>query len=98
MQDAIALFDACRLHGDDVAALLAEFERCRRPGSDALQTAAIRSTEWYESVRRKLALDPVSFAYDYLRRTGRVSHDDIRQRDPALAAAFEALHPEGIAP
>jgi 2-polyprenyl-6-methoxyphenol hydroxylase-like FAD-dependent oxidoreductase len=98
MQDSIALFDACRVHGEDVPALLAEFERRRRPGSDALQAAAIRSTEWYESVRGKLALDPVSFAYDYLRRTGRVSHDDIRQRDPALAAAFEALHPQGIAP
>ena len=47
-----------------------------------------------QTVRAKLALDPISFAYDYLRRTGRVSHDDIRQRDPALASAFEALHPE----
>ena len=93
MQDAIALFDAARVCGDDVAAMLAEFERRRRPGSDALQAAAIRSTEWYETVQQKLALDPVSFAYDYLRRTGRVSHEDIRQRDPALAAAYEALHP-----
>ena len=98
MQDAIALFDASRVCGADIAAMLAEFERLRRPGSDALQAAAIRSTEWYETVRAKLALDPISFAYDYLRRTGRVSHDDIRQRDPALAAAFEARHPEGIAP
>ena len=95
MQDAIALFDAARVCGDDVAAMLAEFERRRRPGSDALQAAAIRSTEWYETVQQKLALDPVSFAYDYLRRTGRVSHEDIRQRDPALAAAYEALHPVG---
>jgi len=94
MQDAIALFDAYRARGDDIAALLAEFERLRRPGSDALQAAAIRSTEWYETVREKLPLDPISFAYDYLRRTGRVSHDDIRQRDPALASAFEAIHPE----
>ena len=93
MQDAIALFDAARACGDDVAAMLAEFERRRRPGSDALQAAAIRSTEWYETIQGKLALDPVSFAYDYLRRTGRVSHEDIRQRDPALAAAYEALHP-----
>ena len=95
MQDAIALFDAARACGDDVAAMLPEFERRRRPGSDALQAAAIRSTEWYETVQQKLALDPVSFAYDYLRRTGRVSHEDIRQRDPALAAAYEALHPVG---
>ncbi len=97
MQDAIALFEACGA-GGDVPALLAEFERRRRPGSDALQAAAIRSTEWYESVRTKLALDPVSFAYDYLRRTGRVDHEDVRQRDPAFAAAYEALHPEGVPP
>ena len=93
MQDSIALFEACVACANDVVALLAEFERRRRPGSDALQAAAIRSTEWYETVQGKLALDPVSFAYDYLRRTGRVSHDDIRMRDPALAAAYEALHP-----
>jgi anthraniloyl-CoA monooxygenase len=98
MQDGIALFDAWRACGDDVPALLADFERRRRPGSDSLQAAAVKSAEWYESVRGKLALDPVSFAYDYLRRTGRVSHDDVRARDPALAAAYEALHPEGVPP
>jgi hypothetical protein len=32
----------------------------------------------------------VSFAYDYMRRTGQVSHDDLRQRDPAFTAAYEA--------
>jgi anthraniloyl-CoA monooxygenase len=98
MQDAIALFDAWRVCGDDVAALLVEFERRRRPGSDALQAAAVKSTEWYEAVRSRMHLDPISFAYDYLRRTGRVDHADVRQRDPALAAAFEALHPEGVPP
>lgn len=94
MQDAIALFQAWQANGADIAALLAEFEARRRPGSDALQQAAIRSTEWYETVRTKLGLDPVSFAYDYLTRTGRVSHEDVRARDPALAAAWEALHPD----
>jgi anthraniloyl-CoA monooxygenase len=98
MQDSIALFDAWQVCGNDVDALLVDFERRRRPGSDALQAAAVKSTEWYESVRSKLALDPVSFAYDYLRRTGRVSHEDVKRRDPALAAAFEALHPEGVPP
>ena len=94
MQDAIALFDAWQTCGDNVAALLVDFERRRRPGSDALQAAAVKSTEWYESVRSKMDLDPVSFAYDYLRRTGRVDHEDVKRRDPALAAAFEALHPD----
>jgi len=98
MQDAIALFEAWQACGDDVAALLVEFERRRRPGSDALQAAAVKSAAWYEAVRSKMHLDPISFAYDYLRRTGRVDHEDVRQRDPALAAAFEALHPEGVPP
>jgi anthraniloyl-CoA monooxygenase len=93
MQDAIALFQAHVACGDDVPAMLEHFVRIRRPGSDALQQAAIRSAEWYERLGPKLALDPISFAYDYLTRSGRVSHADVRQRDPALAAAFEALHP-----
>lgn len=94
MQDSIALFQASKSHGHDVQALLAEFVRIRQPGSDSLQKAAIRSTEWYEDLGPKLPLDPVSFAYDYLVRSGRVSHDDVRQRDPELARAYEALHPE----
>ena len=51
----------------------------------------MRSAEWYETVRRRLHLDPVAFAYDYMRRTGRVTHEDLRRRDPALVAAYEAL-------
>jgi len=94
MQDAIALFEASRAHEGDVPAILAGFERSRRPGSDALQAAAIRSTEWYENLGPKLHLDPVSFAYDYLVRNGRVAHSQVRERDPALAAAYEKLHPE----
>ena len=72
--------------------MLDEFCRIRRPGSDSLQQAAIKSTEWYENLGPKLCLDPVSFAYDYLRRSGRVSHEDVRRRDPALAEAYERLH------
>jgi 2-polyprenyl-6-methoxyphenol hydroxylase-like FAD-dependent oxidoreductase len=93
MQDSIALFRAFEARGNDVPAALAEFERTRRPGSDELQAAAVRSTEWYETVRTKLHLHPVAFAYDYMRRTGRVSHEDLRSRDPALVAAYEALPP-----
>jgi anthraniloyl-CoA monooxygenase len=94
MQDSIALFDAYRACGNEVPKLLERFVEMRRPGSDTLQQAAIRSTEWYENLGPKLALDPISFAYDYLTRSGRVSHADVRERDPKLAAAFEALHPE----
>lgn len=96
MQDSIALFEASRKFEADVPSLLAEFERMRRPGSDALQAAAIKSTEWYENLGPKLHLDPVSFAYDYLVRNGRVAHAQVRKRDPALAAAYEKLHPEVV--
>jgi anthraniloyl-CoA monooxygenase len=93
LQDSIALFEAYQTAAGDVPRMLQEFRRIRRPGSDSLQQAAIKSTEWYESLRQKLHLDPISFAHDYLRRSGRVSHADIRQRDPALADAYEKLHP-----
>ena len=94
MQDSIALFNAYKSCGDDVPAMLAEFVRIRQPGSDALQKAAIKSTEWYENLGPKLALDPISFAYDYVTRSGRVDHADVRKRDPDLARAYEELHPE----
>ena len=93
LQDAIALFEACQRGAVDVRATLEEFRRIRRAGSDSLQQAAIKSTEWYETLGQRLHLDPISFAYDYLRRSGRVSHAEIQKRDPALAAAYERLHP-----
>jgi anthraniloyl-CoA monooxygenase len=93
LQDSIALYDAHRSSEGNVPRMLEEFCRLRRPGSDSLQQAAIKSTEWYENLGPKLHLDPVSFAYDYMRRSGRVSHADIRKRDPELASAYEKLHP-----
>jgi anthraniloyl-CoA monooxygenase len=94
MQDSIALFDAYKACGADVSKMLAEFVKLRQPGSDSLQKAAIKSTEWYEDLGPKLHLDPISFAYDYVTRSGRVDHAEVRKRDPELAAAYERLHPE----
>ena len=99
MQDAIALFEACaRVRRRRAGAA----RRFRAPAPARIGRTAGRprsaAPSGTRSVRPKLALDPVSFAYDYLRRTGRVDHDDVRERDPALAAAYEALHPEGAPP
>lgn len=93
LQDSIALYEASRMSGGSVPRVLEEFCRLRRPGSDSLQQAAIKSAAWYENLGPKLDLDPVSFAYDYMRRSGRVSHADIQTRDPELASAYEKLHP-----
>ena len=97
MQDAIALHQGLTQHPDDTQAAFAHFEAQRRPASANFQTAAARSLDWYENVADKMHLDPVSFAYDYMRRTGQVSHDDLRQRDPGFAAAYETLYPEAAA-
>ncbi len=94
MQDSIALFEAYKACGANIPAMLEDFVQRRKPSADALQRAAIKSTEWYENLGPKLSLDPISFAYDYVTRSGRVSHEDVRQRDPELAAKYEALHPD----
>jgi len=91
MQDAIALYRAVLAHGDDVPGALAAFEADRRPASEKFQDAAARSLDWYEHVEDRKHLPPVAFAYDYMTRTGRVSHDDIRRMDPEFARLYEVL-------
>ncbi|RDK11774.1 FAD-dependent monooxygenase [Cupriavidus lacunae] len=90
MQDAIALCDAVCAHRDDVQVAFQAFENSRRGASARFQDAARRSLDWYESVDSKMHLDPVAFAYDYMLRTGRVTHEDLRQRDPGFIARVEA--------
>jgi anthraniloyl-CoA monooxygenase len=68
----------------------------RRPASDRFLDAAAKSLDWYENVSDKLHLDPISFTYDYMRRTGRVTHEDLRERDPELVRQYEALHGESV--
>ena len=91
MQDAIALHRALVQCGEDIPAAFRAFESVRRPASADFQSAAAKSLDWYEGIASKMGLDPVSFAYDYMRRTGRVSHAELRERDPDLVAAYEAL-------
>jgi len=91
MQDAIALHKGLVTHPDDLPAAFAAFEATRRPASSSFQSAAAKSLDWYENVADKLELDPLRFAYDYMRRTGQVSHEDLRERDPHFTAAYEAL-------
>ncbi|WP_028219640.1 FAD-dependent monooxygenase [Paraburkholderia oxyphila] len=91
MQDAIALHRAVAAHPDSLPSAFEAFEAERRPASSSFQSAAAKSLDWYENVADKLHLDPLRFAYDYMRRTGQVSHEDLKQRDPRFAAACEAL-------
>lgn len=90
MQDAIALHRGLAAHPNDLPAAFAAFEATRRPASSSFQSAAAKSLDWYENVADRLHLDPLAFAYDYMRRTGQVSHHDLKQRDPHFTAACEA--------
>ena len=54
-----------------------------------LQSAARNSLEWFEEVERYLDLDPVQFNYSLLTRSQRISHENLRLRDPEWLASAE---------
>jgi anthraniloyl-CoA monooxygenase len=90
LEDAIALFRAFETHGADVLAALQAFEEARRPGVEKFLKVAERSYAWYERFREKMQLDPLPFAYDYVMRGGRISHERLKERSPRFVAAYEA--------
>ncbi|SDJ05824.1 bifunctional salicylyl-CoA 5-hydroxylase/oxidoreductase [Lutimaribacter saemankumensis] len=54
-----------------------------------LQSAARNSLEWFEEVERYLDLDPVQFNYSLLTRSQRISHENLRLRDPQWLQSAE---------
>src|SRR5207248_2262375 len=79
-------------HGEDVPAALRAFEEAHRPGVERFLEVAGRSFRWYERFRDKLHLDPIPFAYDYVMRSGRISHARLQERSPRFAAAYDSHH------
>jgi len=67
----------------------ARYEGERRLEVLRLQNSARNSTEWFENVERYLHLDPVQFNYSLLTRSQRISHENLRQRDPDWLAGAE---------
>lgn len=95
MLDAVALARAFEETDDDVPAALARFRALRLPGMKKIWDAANRSMRWYEEMDERVpSLNATEFAYDYMTRTGRLSHERLRMLDPRLASAYEAMHPE----
>ncbi|MCE8020484.1 bifunctional salicylyl-CoA 5-hydroxylase/oxidoreductase [Halomonas sp. MCCC 1A11036] len=88
LESAIALADY--LHSEpDMASAFTRYEEERRLEVLRLQSAARNSTEWFEQVERYLDLDPVQFNYSLLTRSQRISHENLRLRDPAWLASAE---------
>ncbi len=111
MEDAVALRDALAAAAapaddaaGDLAAALRRYEAARRPAVESLQRAAQASLQWFEDTERYMHLAPVQFAFTLLTRSLRITHEDLRTRDPAFLArvddlvAGDAVRQTGTAP
>jgi anthraniloyl-CoA monooxygenase len=88
MEDAIALSDALRVE-TDVPTALAAYEEERRPLVESLQRAAQASLQWFEGTERYMETEPVQFGFNLLTRSLRITHEDLRVRDPELTAQID---------
>jgi anthraniloyl-CoA monooxygenase len=89
LEDAIELTNClAESHGDLVRGL-AQYEQLRSVEVLKIQNAARNSTEWFENVDRYAGLEPEQFAYSLLTRSQRISHENMRVRDPVWLEGFE---------
>ncbi|HEU5041254.1 MAG TPA: FAD-dependent monooxygenase, partial [Gemmatimonadales bacterium] len=88
MEDAIALAAALRTERS-IPPALESYERGRRPQVESLQRAAQASLEWFESVERYHDTEPLQFAFNLLTRSLRITHENLKLRDPGLVARVD---------
>ena len=71
--------------------VLEAYEDIRRIDVARIQNAARNAMEWFEVVGRRYAdtLDPEQFMYSMLTRSQRISHENLRLRDPKWLEGFE---------
>ena len=88
MLDGIALAGAMQgvdgTGGSGLASRLAAYEDERRRPVESVQRAAQASLHWFEDTERYFRLEPVQFAFSLLTRSLRISHENLRGRDPAF--------------
>lgn len=91
MEDAISLATelAAVRTADQLPAALQRYQDTRMTKSLRLQNAARNSMEWFEHVRRYIALPAEQFAYSLLTRSQRVSHENLRLRDASYVEGME---------
>jgi anthraniloyl-CoA monooxygenase len=90
MLDSIALRDAL-VSESSVGAALSAYQEARQPAVESLQRAAQASLEWFEATERYMDLDPVQFAFTLLTRSLRITHEDLRLRDPDFLVSVDAF-------
>lgn len=88
LESAIALAEYLETEAD-LPSAFQRYEEERRTQVLRLQSAARNSTEWFENLERYLDLDPVQFNYALLTRSQRISHENLRLRDPQWLSSAE---------
>ena len=90
LEDAIMLADVLTSTDKPVAEGLKDYQAVRTVEVLKLQSAARNSTEWFEHLDRYLGFEPKQFAYSLLTRSQRISHENLRLRDPDWLAGVES--------
>ena len=88
MEDAIALAELLETSAG-IPTILAAYEERRRPAVESLQRAAQASLQWFEDTERYMDLEPIQFAFTLLTRSLRVTHQNLKVRDPAFVAKVD---------
>jgi anthraniloyl-CoA monooxygenase len=91
IEDAIALAESFQQTAN-VRDALAHFEKTRRPVIEDYQAAAFESMRWFENAKQYMHLSPIKLAYALMTRSGRVSYEDLKRRDPAFINEYELSH------
>ncbi|HTF57749.1 MAG TPA: bifunctional salicylyl-CoA 5-hydroxylase/oxidoreductase [Planctomycetota bacterium] len=88
LEDALALRDAV-VANKDLPAALETYENVRLPQVESYQRAAQVSLQWFEDTERYMDLEPIQFGFSLLTRSLRVTHENLRLRDPAYVASID---------
>ena len=86
IEDAIALAESFQQTSD----ALSHFTAQRRPVIQDYQAAAFESMRWFENASKYMHLSPLELAYSLMTRSGRVSYEDLKRRDPDFISQYEA--------
>ncbi len=95
MEDALALAACLHEHraaggqAEGLQAALAAYEAERRPVVASTQRAAQASLEWFENLGQYAGQEPEQFAFNIMTRSRRVTHDNLRLRDPEFAQRMD---------
>jgi anthraniloyl-CoA monooxygenase len=91
IEDAIELARQFARLGEDVPAVLAEYEALRAIDVIRIQNAARNAMEWFEVAGARYAdtLEPEQFMYSLLTRSQRISHENLRKRDRVWLEGYE---------